>query len=504
VDGNLAILHALPVPALIVGIDGTVLDCNDDGARWFGGNGSQPIGRKFNDLALPSRDPGLVSALGRAADTGNTQEVLLRPSDPRRACRVRIGILRDPEAVAGFIVTAEVGPMATERSDEVRRLKDELRERLHELNAARRTDEERKHFLAMLAHELRSPLAALAGAVKVLRARRVGNGDVLATQALRVAERQIAHQTRMLEDLLVASRVVLGKILLRREVLELTDVVRQATESVSDDVRTRAQDLQLSLPSEPMWVEADETRLDQIFTNLLGNAVKFTGPGGRIAVAVENEGDAAVIRVCDDGIGMEPEVLDKVFDLFTQADTSASRAAGGLGIGLSLARHLVEMHGGTIAARSMGRGHGSEFEVRLPRAVGRPSATPAVPSPESSPPSPRKILVVDDNRDAREMLRALLELHGHRVETASDGRQAVKLAVERLPDVALIDIGLPGMDGYEVARQIRHRVGPAIRLMALTGYGDEEAQRLTREAGFSQHFVKPVDVDRLARLIAAA
>ena len=507
-DGNRAILHALPVPALVVGTDGTVLACNPAGAACFGENGASVVGKNFNELDLSIRDHAVRDAFARAGGTGEAQHVLSLAAD-RRWWKLHFGVLLGRQEDAAIIVTAESLPTEGDWADEVRRLREELNERLHELHAARRTDEERKNFLAMLAHELRNPLAAVASAVRILRARRVAREDGLAAQALRVAERQIRNQTRMLEDLLAASRVVLGKIDLRRQVLDLSGVVRQATEGVNDALRMRAQHLELALPPEPVWVEGDETRLEQIFANLLGNAVKFTPPGGQIRVTVEARGEWADIRVRDDGIGIEPDLLGKIFDLFTQGDTSTSRSAGGLGVGLTLAQRLAEMHGGTIVVRSGGRGHGSEFEVTLPRAVGsRETATTSAETPTASAETPpragRSILVVDDNRDAREMLRTLLELEGHRVETASDGRQAVKLAVEGAPEVALVDIGLPGMDGYEVARQIRRRLGDAITLVALTGYGDEEAQRLAREAGFGEHFVKPVDVDRLTRFLSAA
>jgi len=251
-----------------------------------------------------------------------------------------------------------------------------------------------------------------------------------------------------------------------------------------------------------MTVLGDPVRLEQVVANLLSNAVKYTLPGGSIGVTLVPTPDTVSVTVTDTGIGMDATLLEHAFDLFTQGDATHSRAAGGVGIGLTVVRHLVALHGGTIEARSRGRGHGSAFEIRLPR-CDRPAPAVLEPTPRSAPQS-RRILVVDDNRDARQLLRTILELDGHEVQDTGDATTAVRLAVEWTPDVALIDIGLPDIDGYEVARRIRKRLGGAVRLIALTGYGEAEARRLAADAGFDEHVVKPADPDRLSELIAGA
>jgi CheY-like chemotaxis protein/nitrogen-specific signal transduction histidine kinase len=362
-----------------------------------------------------------------------------------------------------------------------------------------RTDEERNRFLAMLAHELRNPLAAIKHALHLLRRRRVTDGDPTAEQALRIAERQAQSQARLLDDLLDASRLVLGKIALRLEPTDLVTIVRQATDAAQIALQSRAQMLRMQVPDHAAVAMADPVRLEQIVSNLLGNAIKYTAPGGEITVAVSVEAQTARLTVTDTGIGIEPELLAHVFDLFRQGDASRARPGGGLGIGLTVVRHLVELHGGTIEARSAGRGRGSTFVMSLPRAD---AVTVATPETAAAPRMrPRRILLVDDNRDARDLLRTTLELDGHRVHEAADGVNAVRLAVAWAPEIALVDIGLPGMDGYELARRIRKRLGKAVRLIALTGYGDAEARRLAVDAGFDDYLVKPVDPDTLADML---
>jgi signal transduction histidine kinase/CheY-like chemotaxis protein len=374
--------------------------------------------------------------------------------------------------------------------------------------ALRRANAAKDEFLAMLGHELRNPIGALANTVRVMRM--TAPDDPVLHRSLDVAARQVRHQTRLVDDLLDVSRMSTGKIRLQRQKLDLFEIVKSAVA----DARSRAAEHGLTLSSlpadEPLTVLGDPVRLGQIFTNLLNNAIKYTPAGGQIEVVVERDASRqAVVRVRDTGSGIEPQALDRIFDLFAQAENAKERAQGGLGIGLTLARQLVELHGGRIEARSAGRGKGSEFTVRLPTVAG-----PAQPVDyEDSRVSvrvglgdrdnqPLTILVVEDNTDARQMLRDLLGLLGHHVVTAEDGAQGVDQARAHRPDLALVDLGLPVMDGYEVARSLRAKPDTrSIYLVALTGYGQPEDRRRALDAGFDEHLVKPLDLTRLNELL---
>ena len=506
------IVDALPMPALLLGHDDTVVAANQPGLALFVRDWTPAVGKNFNDVVSDTWRASLARAVEEARRAGRSERAgakLGEPDATRWDVWIR-PIRSDGRRLTGMLITA-LDTHESDRlwADELQTLNEQLQlaneqlqTRLDEVDAARRSDDERNRFLAMLAHELRNPLAGIASAIHVLRGRFAAGADRTVEQALRVADRQVKHQARLLDDLLDVSRMVLGKVELRLAPVDLVAIVRQAVEAASFGIHSRAQALRVELPDEPVVVTGDAIRLEQIAANLLGNAAKYTPAGGRIDLSLSTAGETAILRVSDTGVGIEPDLLDKVFELFTQGDTTRARAAGGLGIGLTIARHLVALHGGTIAARSAGRDHGATFEVRLPQRQA-PAPEPRVAEP--APPRPaRRILVVDDNRDAREILRVVLELDGHRVREATDGVQAVKLAVEWVPDVALIDIGLPEIDGYEVARRIRRRLGASVRLFALTGYGDPEAHRLAIEAGFDAHLVKPVDPDVLAGFIGGA
>ncbi len=363
--------------------------------------------------------------------------------------------------------------------------------------AVRRRDE----FLAMLAHELRNPLAPMLTAAAALHL--AGPDDPHLRRATEVIERQGRHLARMLDDLLEISRLTCGKIALRKAPLDLMNVLEDAVQTARPLTDRRGQRLEVRPPPEPLRVEGDATRLGQVVGNLLNNAAKFTPPGGHIRLSAEREGGEAVIRVADDGEGIAPDLLPRVFDLFAQGRHTPDRANAGLGIGLTLVKSLVEMHGGEVRASSPGPGKGSEFVVRLPLCASRAEATAATAQAGEVPGPRRHILVVEDNLDAREMLRDLLQLMGHRVETAADGPGGLALALASRPEVALIDIGLPGLNGFEVARRIRAAPGGAgIRLVALTGYGQPEDRRRSREAGFDSHLVKPVEVGALTQLLS--
>ncbi|MGH8611031.1 MAG: hybrid sensor histidine kinase/response regulator, partial [Gammaproteobacteria bacterium] len=369
-------------------------------------------------------------------------------------------------------------------------------------------DRRKNEFLAMLAHELRNPLAPIRNALEVLRLKTRPNDRRKSVSAVEAAsammERQIGQMVRLVDDLLDESRVSRGKIELRRERSELASAVHHGVEAARPLCERMDHELTVTLPPQPVYLNADPTRLAQVVGNLLNNACKFTDRGGRIGVTVVREGGEAVIRVRDTGIGIATEELPRVFEMFTQLDTSLERSRGGLGIGLTLVKNLVEMHGGTVEVHSAGLGQGSEFMVRLPILV--ETATPPPPEPtvsEPIPTPPRRILVVDDNRDSAESLAILLKLTGNETHTAYDGLEALEAAAMFKPDVVLLDIGLPKMNGFEAARKIREQLwGKKMTLVALSGWGQDEDRQKSREAGFDGHMVKPVDYAALTKLLA--
>jgi PAS domain S-box-containing protein len=365
-------------------------------------------------------------------------------------------------------------------------------QRYRETAEANRTKEE---FFATLSHELRNPLGAIANAVAALD-HRGGSGDT-AARLRQIIHRQTHHLTRLVDDLLDAARATAGKIALDRQPVDLREVVGGCVRSLHES--GRAERHQVTLRAESVIVNADPTRLAQIITNMLDNAVKFTPSGGSVDVEVRREGPEGVVRVSDTGIGIDPDMLPRVFELFAQGQQPMDRPVGGLGIGLALSRRLVEMHGGTIAAASEGHGRGAQFTVRLPVAVtGPPGPAPAGHRPDRR----RSILIVEDNEDTRESLRLLLESLGHSVLEAADGGHGLALARQHQPEVVLIDLGLPGLDGYEVARTLRSSpFGKSTLLIAVTGYGQAEDRRRSEEAGFDAHLVKPVSQSLLLPLI---
>ncbi len=351
-------------------------------------------------------------------------------------------------------------------------------------------------FLAMLGHELRNPLGAIAGAVGVLNAMR--RPEPAEDSARSVIERQVQHLSHLVDDLLDVSRVTSGKVVLDPRPLELGRLVLNMMSNYR--ASGRLDQHQVSVQVAPLWVDGDETRIEQIVSNIVSNALKYTPAGGRVSIALEAESDKAALRVTDTGVGIPPQLVDKVFDLFVQGDRALDRAQGGLGLGLTLVKRLVELHGGTVDVASE-PARGSTFTVRLPR-IEVPSAMSA--SGGRSPVSGRlrRVLVVEDNDDARAMLCTLLALAGHEVDEAADGPEAIARALSSKPEVAIIDIGLPGVDGYEVARRLRtSEAGRAIVLVALTGYGRPEDKQRAQQAGFDAHLVKPVTTEALERIL---
>lgn len=378
----------------------------------------------------------------------------------------------------------------------------DVTDRLRAEKALKEADRRKNEFLATLAHELRNPLAPIRNSLQLLRLAN-GNREVM-DQACSMMERQVQHVVRLIDDLLDISRITSGKVQLRKERIQLAAVVQSALEASRPLIEAQAHELTVTLPHEMIVLEADPTRLAQVFSNLLANAAKYTEKAGHIWLTAERQGSAVVVCVRDTGIGIPAEHLPHIFEIFSQVAPALERSQGGLGIGLALVRGLVELHGGTIAAHSDGNGMGSEFIVRLPIAEGQlQTAQEPVENdvkPRSGPTC--RILVVDDNRDAADNLAMVLRLMGHNVLTAYDGVEAVQAAATFHPDVVLLDIGMPKMNGYEAARHIREQTwGRRIVLISLTGWGQEEDKRRATEVGFHHHLTKPVDTGVLEKLL---
>ncbi|HWE35285.1 MAG TPA: ATP-binding protein [Isosphaeraceae bacterium] len=376
------------------------------------------------------------------------------------------------------------------------------------VEAGRRKDE----FLAMLAHELRNPLGAIQSASQVLEAPGTAEND---DWARRVIARQVDHLTYMLDDLLDVSRITRGKVRVRPRPIDAVAVVRQAVEVARPLFDEREHALAVSIGPGPLGVEADPIRLEQVLVNLLANAAKYTPPGGNVRLRAGREGDDVAFTVTDDGVGIPAESLPRIFDIFVQGDRSLARSEGGLGLGLAIVKSLVELHGGTVTARSAGPNAGSEFTVRLPALAPAPvldrwPEAATAPAPAATPPTPEgaglrsRILIIDDNEDLARGLCRLLRLLGHEVEAAHDGPTGLDAARARRPDVVLLDIGLPVMDGYEVARHLRAEPDLAgVRIIAVSGYGQDEDRRRSKEAGMDHHLTKPVDIKSIMELISA-
>jgi len=524
-----AVAAALPFATCLIAADDTVLACNAKAETLFNVTADDTVGRRFRDLDVSFRVPGLRAAVERVK-AGSTGERLadVSPSDASAGTVVALSVtpITDDGRVAAMLVcaedrsdvaalTAQIRILADElqmtsehmqqsneelhaANEELSSMNDELEQRVAELGDAAEASRHKDDFLAMLAHELRNPLAPIVSAMHVLRLHPEDAG--LVQHAREVVERQVAHQARLLDDLLDVSRITRGKIELRKASVDLAVVVADAVETARPLIDEHRHALTVQLPQRPVQVHGDATRLGQVIANLLTNAAKFTDPGGAIAVTVAAEDGEAVVRVRDNGRGIPPEMQPHIFDLFTQVDPALARSQGGLGIGLTLVRRLVEMHGGRVEVRSDGPGRGTEFAVRLPvdAALAEPPTAGSVPAATGA----RHVLVIEDNADARDMLSVSLELEGHRVEAAGDGLRGVEMAIAHRPDVVLVDIGLPGLDGYGVAARLRTALGRNVVLIALTGYGQPDDRERTRHAGFDAHVVKPVDPDTLARLLA--
>lgn len=371
------------------------------------------------------------------------------------------------------------------------------------------SDRRKDEFLAMLAHELRNPLAVLSNGIQVMGAARTMQAvekDTALVEVTDSMERQVGQLARLVDDLLDVSRITTGKISLQKSPLHLEAILQGTVETLRPAMAARAVELVVELSPEPLLVEADAARLGQVFGNLLSNAVKFSERGASVRLRTGEESGCAVVRIADQGAGIAPHMLQAVFELFTQADNSLARSSGGLGVGLTVAKRITELHGGSIEARSEGVGRGSEFIVRLPLAAPRPDheGRDAHAAHARGTLARRRILVVDDNVDAAATLALLLKFSGHEVHIAHDGESALRLGASLRPEVILLDLGMPGMDGYEIARRLRAR--PATRsclLIAVTGYGADADRRRAQEAGFDQHLTKPVEIAAIEKLMSA-
>lgn len=434
------------------------------------------------------------------------QETLDRPLECREV--MAIGLALD-EAITASVVTyarsrdEHLRQLEEKRAELDRQVQEYLR---HKADALRESDRRKNEFLATLAHELRNPLAPLRNGVGVMHLHPSTDPTVL--QIRDIFDRQVQQMARLLDDLLDISRIAQGKVVLRKERANLSTVVVHAVQMSEPLVNARQLRLDVSVPDREMWVDADPARLAQVVVNLVNNAAKYTDRGGHISLTAGPEGDEAVIRVRDTGAGIAPELLPHIFELFTQAEWTTDRSQGGLGIGLALVRNLVELHGGTISASSPGRGRGSEFVVRLPALPQAAADGDGRPRGEDKPvwsaaPVSRRILVVDDNVDAAESLALLLQVQGHEVQMAHDGPMALKTSDAFQPEVILLDIGLPRMDGYEVAKRVREQSwGSRVLVVALTGYGQDEDRQRSAAAGFNAHLIKPVDLETLCQVLS--
>jgi PAS domain S-box-containing protein len=482
-------VEAAPAGMIMVDRQGTIVLANALTERILGYARDELLGQSIERLLpLRFRDPHPHHRAGFFVDSRQ------RP----------MGVGRDLYALRkdGSEVPVEIGlsPLSTADGQFVLAAVTDITDRKQAASALREADRRKDEFLAMLAHELRNPLGAITNAAQLLK--QLGPPEGNLRWARDVIDRQAAHLARIVDDLLDVSRISRGQIVLRREPVPLAAAVTLALETVKPLIDARRQRFSSSIPPGPIWVDGDTTRLAQVIGNLLGNAARYTPQGGAVSLTVAREGGEAVVRVRDTGIGIAKDVLPRVFDLFVQGERPPDHAPGGLGLGLTLARRLTELHGGKLDAVSAGLGEGSEFIVRLPILQREPPIElKARPVLVYEAPT-RRILVVDDNADAAEALALALGAIGHEVRLAGDGPSALDVAAEFKPEVVLLDIGLPGMDGYEVARRFRARKEWAgIVMVALTGYGQEEDRRRAQDAGFDHHLVKPIPPEAILAVL---
>jgi signal transduction histidine kinase/ActR/RegA family two-component response regulator len=451
-------------------------------------------------LAAHPGAPQVLSALARQPPWSDTPTIFLSATDEQSqattkllASLTNVTILDRPTSIRTLVSAVLAAIRGRARQYQIR---DQLSALLQAEETLRNADRRKDEFLAMLAHELRNPLAPIRTASELLA--RMLPPDPRTQASVDIIKRQVTHLTRLVDDLLDVSRITQGRIQLQRQPLELSSIISQAMESVEPLLRDKRHKIIIASNLQPLHVDGDSARLVQCVANLLTNAAKYTDPGGEVRVELRSEQSSAVISVTDNGVGITKELLPRIFELFVQSDRSLDRSEGGLGIGLSIVQRLVEMHDGKVTAASAGPGLGSTFEIRLPL-IKMPAAIRTASSRNKV--APKRVLVVDDNEDASTSLAEILRLDGHESLAVYGAREALDAVATFKPDVVLLDIGLPDLDGYEVAQRLRAS-GSTVRLIALTGYGQAEDTQRARAAGFDAHLVKPVDFAALERAVA--
>jgi len=500
-----AIVESSDDPIVSKTLDGVIRSWNCAAERLFGYSAEEAVGQPITLIVPPERlqeEADILARLRRGERIEHFETVRVAKS----GCRIDVALTISPilDASGAIVGASKIVRDITERKVSEQRQQRIIAELRRAEEALREADRRKDEFLAVLAHELRNPLAPIRYAVALARK---GRAQSRQRQAQGIIERQVEHMSRLLDDLLDVSRITRGTLILRRSSIDLASVISAAQESARPLIETKRHTLALKLPEKPIRLVADPVRLAQVLANILINAAKYTDPGGRIELEAAREGCDLIVAIRDNGIGISAEMMPKVFTLFAQAAPALERSEGGLGIGLSLVRGLMELHGGTVSAHSRGTGHGSEFVVRLP--IGNPADQPADAAPVRPPASARtkslRLLVADDNRDSAATCAALLEAAGHEVSVAHSGGEAFDLACRLEPDVLLLDIGMPELNGYQLAQRIRDTDwGRRAVLIAVTGWGQEEDKRRALAAGFDRHLTKPIDPDGLESVLLQA
>ena len=481
------VFHDGADPVIIEDLHGRIINMNAEAERVHGWNHRELLNKSVDVLVPPDellRAKELRSRCREKGGVRNVETVLVTKEQEVLPVLLTLSLLTDhdgqPQALASMSKNITDRKRAEERANEAVRRRDQL--------------------LAMLSHELRNPLGAVLNATYLINLMK--DVSPMLSDATAVIQRQALQMARLLDDLLDVSRVTQGKIEMRREVLDICTLVGDAVQAVRPVIDAHGHHLEVNVTPDPLLVEGDASRLLQVLENLLNNAAKYTPPNGHLWLTLRKEDDEAVVRVRDSGQGIPSEMLESIFELFVQAENTLDRSSGGMGVGLTLVRTLVQLHGGRVTAHSAGLNKGSEFIVRLPLTAKPPEPREA-PAPGPLRAVDTRIVIVEDNADSRAMLEALLRLDGYQVAVAEDGQQGLDLILHQRPDIALVDIGLPVLNGYQIAQRVRQELGNTeMRLIALTGYGRAEDRKAVREAGFDGHLVKPLKPEELARILA--
>jgi len=476
-------------------LDGKIQSWNAGAERVFGFTAAEAVGKHISLVIPPERiaeEDDIIASLRAGKPIEHFETERLRSDGQRIFVSLTISPIKDD---SGNVVGAS---KIVRDISERKRLEDNLLRLAADLSE---TDRRKNEFLATLAHELRNPLAPMSNMLEVVK--RAGGDSEILNRAYETIERQLGQMVRLVDDLLDLNRITHDRLELRRSEVELSSVVQQAVEVARPLLDAAGHQLTIDLPDEPIYLNADRARLAQVFGNLLNNSCKYTKPKGSIALSATRVDDRVVVTVRDNGAGIPPDKLQSIFDMFMQVDRSSERSQGGLGIGLTLVKRLIEMHGGSIEAISAGEGQGSEFIVRLPVVTGSKVVPALAAGIESESPRQRRILIVDDNRDSADSLAMLLEITGNKTYLAHDGMEAIEAIEKHRPEVVLLDIGLPKLNGHEVCRRLRAQSwGKEIVVIALTGWGQEDDRRKSEQAGFNGHLVKPVDYEKLLELLS--